>query len=237
MKYGRLAFILAAPMLLVSCLLTPGKFISTLDNKSDGGFTFTYAGEVIMLDPAANTTSGTSDSGKDGDESKDGEEEAEAAPVKPAAPAVETSERIAERKATAQMLAKEAGYRSVEYIGNNKFRVDYALSGKLDRGFVYPINTDVAAVVPWIAIEIRRDGTARVKAIAFGQNDSSMMGEGNPMTDASQERQGSFTLTTDAELVMHNNEDGLVPGPRKKIVWNVTPTSKIIPTAVLRFTK
>jgi hypothetical protein len=56
------------------------------------------------------------------------------------------------------------------------------------------------------------------------------------MKEAGAEREGSFTLTTDAELVMHNNEEGMFPGPGKKVVvWKVTPTSKIVPTAVIRF--
>ena len=49
------------------------------------------------------------------------------------------------------------------------------------------------------------------------------------------ERDGTFTFTTDAELVMQNNEEGMAPGPGKKVVWRVTPTSKTVPTAVVRF--
>ena len=41
MGYARFAFILAAPLLLASCLLTPGKFTSTLDINRDRSFTFT----------------------------------------------------------------------------------------------------------------------------------------------------------------------------------------------------
>lgn len=236
MIHARLAFVLAAPLLLVSCLLTPGQFVSTLDIKRDRSFTFTYVGEVILLDPAAPTAS-TSPASTESEEGGDSDKADPPEPAKPAAPPVETAEKIAERRATAETLAKEAGYRSVEYLGNNKFRVDYLMSGKLDRGFAYPINTDLDSVIPWIAVETRRDGTVRVKAMAFGANESGMMGEANPTAEAAQNRQGSFTLTTDAELLMQNNEEGPVPGagPGKKVVWRVTPTSKTVPTAVLRF--
>ncbi|MDT9599106.1 hypothetical protein [Sphingosinicella rhizophila] len=230
MSYSRLALVLAAPLLLMSCLLTPGKFVSTLDIKSDRSFTFTYAGEVVLLDPAA-TMSSSSGTGANEDGEDDGTKPARAKPI----PEPETAERIAERRSQAETLAKEAGYRSVEYLGDNKFRVDYAVSGKLDRGFVYPINTDLDSIIPWIAVEIRRDGTARVKAMAFGEKDSSGMSEASPTADAAESREGTFTFTTDAELVMHNNEEGLAPGPGKKIVWTVTPTSKTVPTAVVRF--
>ncbi|MEA3061869.1 MAG: hypothetical protein QOJ94_1650, partial [Sphingomonadales bacterium] len=40
---------------------------------------------------------------------------------------------------------------------------------------------------------------------------------------------------TDANLVMQNNEEGPAPGPGTKIVWRITPTTKAVPTAVIRF--
>lgn len=36
-------------LLVSACLLTPGKFTSTLDLRKDGRFSFTYAGEIRML--------------------------------------------------------------------------------------------------------------------------------------------------------------------------------------------
>ena len=47
---GRLLFILAAPLLLASCLLTPGRFTSSLDLRADSSFTFTYQGEATLAD-------------------------------------------------------------------------------------------------------------------------------------------------------------------------------------------
>ena len=48
-------------------------------------------------------------------------------------------------------------------------------------------------------------------------------------------REGIFTFTTDANLVMQNNEAGTAPGPGTKVVWTITPTTKAVPTAVVRF--
>ena len=229
MRIARLVTILAAPLLLVSCLLTPGKFVSTLDIRSDRSFTFTYAGEAILTDPEQNVSISPEPDGE-GDESAS--EEAE-----PAAPAVETAELRAKREAIAAALRKEQGYRSVEYLGDGLYRVDYAISGRLDRAFVYPFNSDAAAIFPWIAIELRQDGTARIKAPAFGEGET----EGliptptSPMDKAVERREGTFTLTTDAELVMQNNEAGAEAGPITKIVWRVTPASRTVPTAVVRF--
>ncbi len=71
-------------------------------------------------------------------------------------------------------------------------------------------------------------------AIAFGDTDSGMGGAGKGPSEE-KEREGTFTFTTDAELVMQNNEEGMAPGPGTKVVWKVTPTSKTVPTAVVRF--
>jgi len=214
MRMMRLALALAAPLMLASCLLSPGRFTSTLDIRKDRSFTFTYVGEVIVNDPKVTD--------------KDGQPMEAAA--KPGPPSPET---LAQRRAVAEALSKEAGYRSVEYKGGDKYVVDYAMSGKLDRGFAYPVNLDATAIIPWIVAEVRKDGTVRVKAPAFG-DPGEMLGTGMPAQPA-EGREGTFTLTTDAALVMQNNEAGLASGPGTKIVWKVTPTSRAVPTAVIRF--
>ena len=240
MSFMRFAFAAAAALALSSCILSPGKFVSTLHIGKDRSFTFTYVGEVILLDPAAAMQQGMQDGlagmGDPASTGEDGEvAENVAATPEPKAPAAETAQQIAEGKAIAEALAKEVGYRSVEYLGKNKFRVDYAMTGKLDRSFVYPINLDAKSVIPWIAVEVRRDRTARIMAIAFGEQESGLGGAGGKPDAEPKERDGTFTFTTDAELVMQNNEEGMAPGPGKKVVWRVTPTSKTVPTAVVRF--
>ena len=244
MSLMRLAFVGAATLILSSCILSPGKFVSTLHIAKDRSFTFTYVGEVILLDPAAamqqgmqdglNSAAPSSDDGM-GDEADVAENAAEAAPATPAAPAAETAQQIAEARAIAEALSKEVGYRSVEYLGRNKFRVDYSMTGRLDRSFVYPINMDAKSIIPWLVVEVRKDRTARLQAMAFGEQESGMGGAGAKPDSQPKERDGTFTFTTDAELVMQNNEEGMAPGPGKKVVWKVTPTSKTVPTAVVRF--
>jgi hypothetical protein len=246
MSFMRFAFVAAASLVLSSCILSPGKFVSTLHIAKDRSFTFTYVGEVILLDPASAMQQGmqeglNSAAPTDGELNAMAEDDdvlanvaADPVPAKPAAPAAETAQRIAEAKAVAEALAKEVGYRSVEYLGNNRFRVDYSMTGRLDRSFVYPINMDAKSIIPWIAVEVRKDRTARIMAIAFGDQDMDMGSAAKPDSQP-KERSGTFTFTTDAELVMQNNEEGVAPGPGTRVVWRVTPTSKTVPTAVVRF--
>jgi hypothetical protein len=158
--------------------------------------------------------------------------------VKVTTPSVAETE--AQRRAIAEALSKEEGYRSVQYLGGDRFRVDYSISGRLDRAFLFPINLDAMALVPWIAAEVRKDGTVRVQAPGFGDASQAMgagaMGAG-ATGQTSEGREGTFTLTTDATLVMQNNEEGLAAAPAggTRIVWHVTPTTKAVPTAVVRF--
>jgi hypothetical protein len=71
-------------------------------------------------------------------------------------------------------------------------------------------------------------------AIAFGDQATDIGGAAKPDSQP-KERDGTFTFTTDAELVMQNNEEGTAPGPGTRVVWKVTPASKTVPTAVVRF--
>lgn len=250
MSFMRFAFVAAAALTLSSCILSPGKFVSTLHIAKDRSFTFTYVGEVILLDPAAAMQQGMQDGLAGAGETSEGgmidldddgtgnmvaeEPAAPKAPAAPAAPAAETAAQVAEAKAVAEALSKEVGYRSVQYLGKNKFRVDYSMTGKLDRSFVYPVNMDAKSIIPWLVVEVRKDRTARFQAIAFGDQDMNMGSAAKP-DSGPKERDGTFTFTTDAELVMQNNEEGMAPGPGKKVVWRVTPASKTVPTAVVRF--
>jgi hypothetical protein len=235
MKFAKLALALAAPLLLASCLFTPGRFVSTLDIKADRSFTFTYAGEVVVIDPNdqlmrdARPAHGDTDGG--------GDAQLVTPPALPPLTAEQRAAAIAKQRALGEIFAKEAGYRSVEYLGNNRFQVDYAISGRLDHSFVYPFNLDAKSIIPWIAIEVRKDSTARVSALAFGDADSLFeTRKGNGQMNASG-REGTFTLTTDATLVMQNNEDGLAPAPGTRIVWRISPVTRAVPTAVVRFAR
>src|SRR6476661_3693269 len=151
--FFRIAMSLAAPLLLAGCLLAPGKFTSKLTINADRSFTYAYLGEVYAVDPDNMTASSSGDDDK-----------AKSAPAKKA-------EAEAKNRAIADALSKEAGYRSIRYVGGGKFLIDYQISGTLDHNFIYPFNVDAQAIVPFVAAELRANGTVRVKAPGFA-NDS-----------------------------------------------------------------
>ena len=231
----RIGTALLLPLLLAGCLLTPGKFASTLTVNADRSFAFTCRGEVIALDLGKDLADGMKDS--DEKAAKPGG----AAFVKTALADDDTAMEKAARKAEfdkkcaaiAEVLKKEAGYKSVAYLGNGKFTVDYAIAGTLTHNFLYPFNLDAGAAFPFVAVELRADGRVRVKAPMFAQD----MSKANtlPVGDLpGSKADGTFTLDTDAELVSQNNEAGATTvGGRKRIAWTVTPVSTVVPTAVL----
>jgi hypothetical protein len=214
-SFVRMALTLAAPLLLASCL-TPGRFTAALDIGRDRSFTFTYSGEAVIVDPSSAIQI-----------SAEGDAVAQAEPQQPQ----EISE--ADRRRIVEVLSREVGYRSVEYVGENKFRIDFSISGRLDRSFAFPVNPEGMALIPWLVVEVRRDGTAQVTGGGFGDPEGPPAG-GNPQ-ETNRHRQGSFTLTTDAELVRHNSEQQANPGGRSSLSWQVTPAPRPAPSALLRF--
>ena len=228
-----------APLLLVGCILSPGKFTSTMTIDADRTFAFTYKGEVIASDPSE-ALKGIGDK-----PATDPEPDAKPAVYRTAAvnpkadsgpetaPAEDSEAKYREM---AVALSKEQGYRSVVYQGKGKFLIDYAIAGTLTHNFQYPFNSDAGVVLPFIVIELRQGGTVRVKAPGYtnAETGSNPMG-GGTMSKAAKLLDGTFTLDTDAEIISQNNEDGAkVSGKRSTISWRATPLTKDAPTAVLR---
>lgn len=243
---------MGAALLLSACLVTPGKFDSTLDIRADRSFAFTYKGEIIAHD----LDKGMPDSGVPEDEGMEDESSllrdialGADAKSKKKAPEPDSDDFSdvgddesgkpdeAQMQAIATALSKEKGFRSARYMGNSRFEVDYAISGKLTHGFVFPFNLDARLVFPFVAIELRGADRVRVKAPGFS-NSSGKAPAGIPGADseeAAKDLKGSFTLTTDAEIVSQNQEDGAVAiAGGRKIVWSVDALTTEAPMAVLK---
>lgn len=218
----RLCAALAPLILLSACLLTPGKFESTLDIRKNGAFTFAYKGEIIAED---------FEGLKEPEKGMDAEQD-EAGYTRIASDDEdERKAKATKLRAIADALAKEKGFRSVKIAGEDMLEIDYEITGILDHGFVFPFNTDAEAVFPFVAIEVRNDGKVRVRAPGFGKaDDKTGMAKGG-----AERRNGTFTLTTDATIVSQNQEDGASETPKgKQIVWQITPLTSVAPMAVLQ---
>ncbi|MCI4591468.1 hypothetical protein MOK15_15385 [Sphingobium sp. BYY-5] len=233
---------LAGLLALSACLVTPGKFESSLDIRADRHFTFAYKGEILALDLNKDALSGLPSDGDD-DTPKEGEPEAGPTMLQIAARDEDFSDKDAtggdtEMQAIATALTKEKGFRSARYAGNHKFEIDYAISGTLDHTFLFPFNIDAQILIPFVAAELRGEDRVRVKAPGFANSSDKSQGTGGlggASDAAAKAMSGTFTLTTDAEIVSQNQEEGAVSTPQgKRIVWTITPLTSDAPAATLR---
>lgn len=234
--------------MLGACLVTPGKFESTLDIRADRQFSFTYKGEILSSDmKGLGSSSGTPGDSPVGDGAP---EKKDSALHKTAMQQQGSEERFdrgnapgdeAQMQAIATALLKEKGFRAARYMGNHKFEIDYAISGRLTHSFLFPFNSDAEIVLPFVAIELRGDDRVRVKAPGYSNGfDKSRepMGQSGSGEDASKALDGHFTLTTNAEIVSQNQEEGAQSAATgKRIVWRITPLTSEAPMATLRVSR
>jgi hypothetical protein len=234
---------LAGLLALSACLVTPGRFESSLDIRADRSFSFAYKGEILASDMGKEALTGAASSS--GDDAPEGEAENSPTLMQIAAKEEDFSDAVddargddAQMQGIASALAKEKGFRSARYMGNHKFEIDYAITGRLDHAFLFPFNIDAQIVLPFVAVEMRGDDRVRVKAPGFANGfDKSQgpAGMGGAGDEAAKALNGSFTLTTDAEIVSQNQEDGAQSTPQgKRIVWTITPLTSDAPAATLR---
>ena len=121
--------------------------------------------------------------------------------------------------AFAAKLARQAGWKSVVHKGNGVFAVDYAVIGTLDRDFVWPVFPRIDFVKPFVVAQRRANGSVMVRAPGYSSDNNEMMRamsmgsvtESQPAKPAQSRPQllsGSFTITTDGEVLTNNTDEG-----------------------------
>ncbi|MEI9851014.1 MAG: hypothetical protein WDN24_09375 [Sphingomonas sp.] len=125
-----LVLALVAPLALSGCLFFPGAFESELTIHADRSFTYSYKGEVLAIDVAGlmgkAMAAGMAEGAKGSKKSKD-----DAPPPDLTLSPEEQAKQDDQFRKLAAELAKETGYKTVEYEyrGKGVFYVDYAVSG------------------------------------------------------------------------------------------------------------
>lgn len=192
----RIAAAVVATMLaalLSACLLSPGKFTSSLDLRKDGRFSFTYQGEIYTLalsklaqnsaqqvfepsncyDDDVKKRDCTTD--EIAEQKKTWEEDRKANADKAKRDAEQAKAFLggidpSDPKAAEELAARlrrQAGFRSVTYKGDGLFEVDYAISGRLDHDFVFPTIERFAMANAFVQVTRRNDGTVRIDAPGY----------------------------------------------------------------------
>ena len=204
MRLSRIVAVLAAPLLLTGCLLTPGKFASELALMKDGTFSYSYAGEIQMLALSKLAAMGSKAS-----------DEFEPQPCYGAADEIRecTDSELAEQRAQwdaeaderaarkadeaeqfktmfggvdpsdpeaaeelAEHLQRQKGWRKVEHKGDGLFQVDFAISGSLSHDFAFPTVEGLPIGSAFVNVILRKDDKVRIEAPGF-----SARGAGNPL--------------------------------------------------------
>ncbi|MWV29366.1 hypothetical protein [Aurantiacibacter rhizosphaerae] len=260
------AVLLASTAMLSGCLFQPGRFDSTLHIMADRQFTFSYQGEIVMAgltDLAAMAeASSEAEPCTDGDSGKERTctEEELAQQARDDAMARQMLEGMIgganmtdeeEIAKMADMLERQRGWNSVEFIGDGVFMVDFAIASALGHDFDFPTFEDMPMANSFVSIRLRDDSKARISAPGFaptaGNPMGAMMGmfgamaaaEGDDADSIAMEPRpidGTFRIVTDARILANNTDEGPVADQRgQMLVWDIDAGTTAAPTALIEF--
>jgi hypothetical protein len=243
-KSLRVAILILACSLLSSCYLVPASFDAHLHVAKDGSFTYRYLGKIAFALPEQPAQDWRDEDARCQDEKgnvvtcsadKIAEQRAEyeAQQRQSAEAAAEIEELIgfnpfdkAANERIAAEMVKVKGWNRVLYRGQGVFDVDYKISGTLDRDFIFPVLPQAQLVMPFVAIKRSRSGTVEISApgLVGGRAQNIVAGQ-VPAKDIYEiaffERiNGTFRLTTDAELSAHNGKR-VGKQPDQAIEWRI----------------
>lgn len=151
-------------------------------------------------------------------------------------------------------ITKQKGWRSVVHKGNGLFEVDYAVSGRIDQDFTFPVIEKTQGLTPFVVAAARANGAVRIDAPAFASSGKSTFMGGSmggliPIFQAlgaagdSKEAKmfanlpklnGSFTIRTDGEILTNNTDDGpALDGAMRTLQWKINPRRDQPPEALI----
>ncbi len=147
----------------------------------------------------------------------------------------------------AASLRRQVGWKRVDYKGKGLFLVEYAISGTLSHDFVFPTMEGFPMANTFIQLSLRDDGTVRIDAPGYSSGasggplkglaslaamDTSNKNKDTPKLPAID---GTFTITTDGEILANNTEEGPQDDPRgRKLSWKISERTEAEPTALIK---
>ncbi len=145
----------------------------------------------------------------------------------------------------AARLRRQAGWSKVVSRGDGLFDVEFVIEGRLDHDFAFPIIERFPSANPFVQVMRRADGSVRIDAPGFapaaagepyrGWMQAAAVSEGTQRAPKLPEMDGTFVVTTDADILANNTELGPQASPAgQRLEWRVTARSPAAPTALLR---
>jgi hypothetical protein len=290
-KWLRRALPALACLALAGCLLQPGKFDSALDLRKDGSFTFTYKGQIYMLalskiadmaskadgqeafapqpceDEDFRERTCTADElakqkhdWEDEKAKKQQEDKKNAETMRAMLGGIDPADPAA-AKELADRLRHQAGWRTVNYLGDGLFEVDFSLSSKLTHDFAFPVIERFPMSDAFVVATLRADNSVRIEATGLtGQSTANPMqgamggllgaaaASDGAKTDGANakapkdaavpnipEVDGTFRVVTDGDILANNTDEGPHPDPGGKVLqWRVTKRTQSAPMALVR---
>lgn len=259
--------LLASSAMLSGCLFQPGTFDATLHITSDRQFAFAYQGEIVMagmneLAEMAQEAEGQEPCLSDGKErpctdEELAEREREGAMGREMMEGMIGGVDMSDEQDVAEMAAmleRQAGWNSVEFVGDGVFVVDFAITSTLGHDFDFPTFEDMPMSNAFVSVRLRDNGRARISASGFapgGGNPMSamMMGMAGAFSEAGGEDgqapamdtrpiEGTFRVITDARILANNTDEGPVADPRgEMLVWDIGSSTMAAPTALIEFSQ
>lgn len=248
-------------LLLAACIFAPGKFTSQLDVHRDRTFAFRYTGEILMVPLMESATKEefqpetcyTEDSfderectadeiakqKEEWEKSREERKKSEAQAAQVLLGGIDPSKADAGRE-LADKLRRQAGWKKVEYAGNGKFNVDFALSGRLDHDFTFPTFEGMPMTNAFVQVSLRQDGSVRIDAPSFGPANNpgamaGMMSSKNADDASAKLIDGTFAIHTDADILANNTDEGPAnTAGGRTLTWRVNPLTPAAPTALLK---
>lgn len=184
-RLGATICLLAASITLSGCFLQPGSFAAAMDLRSDGRFTFTYDGEIVMA--GLQELGEMAEHADSGAAAKPCVDEATMAARDCTAEeiALQSEEQAVERKmvrsmlgamnpsdpesaaALAKSLERQAGWNSVAYRDDGVFEVSFAITSRLGHDFDFPTVEGLPFPSSFVQARLRDGQRVRIEAPGF----------------------------------------------------------------------
>lgn len=198
------ALTVGAALVLSACIVSPGKFESTLDVRRDGTVTFTYNGQIYLLalsklaemsaeeaeqyvetpcyddedfEERPCTEEELAQQREDWElqaESRKQQKERETAEMKQFLGGIDPADPAAAEELAAR-LRRQEGWKRVEYRGDGLFEVEFSLSSRLGHDFTFPTLERFPMSNSFVIANLRQGNSVRIEAPGF-----SVQGGGNP---------------------------------------------------------
>ena len=252
---------------LTSCIYASGRFVSSLDIRNDGTFSFSYKGEIILETPEGQQSSSQNMKVWDdkrafcGVDAQNVARQCSAEEIDALRFEWEAEQKLYGTKLDSDSaeiirifgidprsessfqpfvdeLKKQKGWKKVSYLGKGVFDVEYAISGRLDHDFMFPVFPKFSMLDTFVIIRVGQSDTLHIATpgLAGGSTRAlaALVGNKSMSNDIPKTWRtfGVFTLTTDATIKSQNSgsvvveEAGGSPGvSNRKVSWTINETA------------